>query len=97
MRHDLSLDPEVTGWDEMTRREKVKTWVAYYWWPTRRWVPTVERWWDYNVLRIPKPPPIEQDRVALHFGFVEGVPPCTDGPVCAEHGWKLSPLVEPKS
>lgn len=94
MRHDLSVHPELTGWDEMTWREKVNSWVTYYWWPTRRWVPIVKRWWDYNVLHIPKPPPIEQDPVALHFGFVEGVPPCTDGPVCAEHGWKLSPLVE---
>lgn len=87
MKHDLlPLGP-------MTRREKIKAWVSYYWWPTRRWLPKIEMWWDYNVLRYPKPPPLVKDRIARHHGFVDGVPPCTDGPVCSEHGWPLSPLV----
>jgi hypothetical protein len=78
---------------EMSRREKVTTWFTYYWWPTRRWMPTVTLWWAYKVLRYPKPPPMALDRIAQHFGFTEGIPPCTDGPICSAHGWELSPPV----
>lgn len=94
MTHDLrDVDREATGWDEMTRRHRVRMWLQWYWWPTRRWVQKLDVWWYRHVRRLPEPPPFEQDRVALHFGFVEGAPPCTDGPICAEHGWELSPLI----
>lgn len=88
MRHDLGeFLPDMSLW------ERFKTWVEFYWWPTRRWMPKVSMWWAYKVLRYPPPPPLVKDRIALHHGFVDGVPPCTDGPVCAAHGWPLSPLL----
>jgi hypothetical protein len=31
------------------------------------------------------PPPFDEDPVAQHFGFVEGVAACTDTP--CRHGW----------
>lgn len=89
MRSDL----RTLGYAEMTRREKTRTWLTYYFPPTRRWAQKLGMWWAHKVLRYPPLPPIEKDRIALHHGFVEGVPPCTDGPVCAEHGWPLSPFV----
>ena len=79
MKHDLlPLGP-------MTRAEMVRMWIAHYWWPTRRWVPTVDKWWCYHVRRFPKPPPMALDHVAQHLGFVDGFPACTDGPRCYSH------------
>lgn len=89
MRHDLAD----LGYDEMSRWEKVSMWARFYFRPTRGWLPKVEEWWLLRVRRYPPPPPLDQCPVALHFGFVEGVPPCTDGPVCSAHDWRLSPLV----
>lgn len=86
MRHDLAQ-----YLPEMSVRDKVGTWLRYYFGPTHFWLePLLRRWdlWRYGPL-----PPIEKDRVAHHFGFVEGVPGCTDGPLCAAHGWKPSPLM----
>ena len=90
MRRDLA---DLDG-DTMPLREKLSTWASYYWWPTRRWWTNVAMWWGYTVRGWPKRPPFEEDPIAQHFGFIEGVPACTDGPVCAAHGWRLSPLVE---
>lgn len=88
MRHDLA-----DLWDaDTTRRMKVTTWLRFYFKPTRWWVDRLVTWNDTR--RFGPLPPIEKDRVAHHFGFVEGIPACTDGPVCAAHGWKLSPLVK---
>ena len=47
-------------------------------------------WWDkintkYWLRKYP-PPPLIKDRVARHFGFVDGVPACTENP--CEHGWE---------
>jgi hypothetical protein len=63
-------------------------WMTYYWWPTRRWMPKVSLWWGHHVRRFPQPPPFNEDPVARHFGFVEGVPAC-QGPICVEHEWKV--------
>ena len=50
-------------------------------------------WWAYNVRRWPRPPQLEHDRVAHHFGFVDGIDACPPEPnPCAAHGWKPSPL-----
>lgn len=88
MRRDLRDYLADTPW-----REQFTTWLTYYWWPTRRWMPKVGAWWHYKILRYPPIPPLAKDRIAQHFGF-HGGPPCTDGPVCAAHGWDLSPLAE---
>lgn len=57
MKHDLTpLGP-------MTLREKVSSWVRFYWWPTRSWLPKVEASWLYHVRGYPKPPPLDQDPV----------------------------------
>lgn len=75
---------------EMTRREKVGTWLRFYFKPTRSWVDRLVMW---NDRRRYGPLPREvKDRIAHHFGFVDGVPPCTDGPVCAAHGWRTMPI-----
>lgn len=58
------------------------------------WWDRLYAWWGYHVRGWPKPPPFEENRVAIHFGFVEGKPGCTDGPVCAEHGWVIRPRDE---
>jgi hypothetical protein len=85
MRHDLlPLGP-------MTWREQVMMWIEHYWWPTRRWVPKVERWWAYKVRGYPPPPPFAADKVAHHLGFVDGIPACTDTTQrCAAHGFLMS-------
>lgn len=80
---------------EMTRREKVRTWLRFYWWPTRRWVNALASRWEER--RYGPVPPLVKDRVAHHYGFVEGISACTDGPICVEHGWPLSPLVAGQS
>jgi hypothetical protein len=55
---------------------------------THRWVRPLWLWWGYGVRGYPKPPPFDQDPVARHFGFVEGVPACK-GPICEEHEWRV--------
>lgn len=94
MRHDLV---PLGGFDDERLRYKLSMWFTYYWWPTRRWMPRLSLWWGYNVRRYPKPPPFVKDRIAHHHGFVDGIPACTDGPTCAEHGWRISPLVARQS
>lgn len=76
---------------DMTWRDKVVTWLRYYA-PTKRWVDRLLTWRELR--KYGPMPPIEQDRVALHLGFVDGVPACSDGPVCAAHGWSVSPINE---
>lgn len=87
MRHDLA-----DYLPEMSWREKLGTWLRFYCKATSWAVdPIITR---LDLRRFGPLPPIEKDRVAHHFGFVEGIPACTDGPVCAAHGWPPSPLVE---
>lgn len=87
MRHDLA-----EYLPEMSVRQKLATWLRFYCKLTRWVVGPVSSWVENR--RYGPVPPLVKDRVAHHFGFVEGIPPCTDGPECAEHGWPLSPLVE---
>ena len=87
MAHDLA-----EYLPEMTWRDKLGTYLRFYCRATSWAVgPLVSRWqlWRYGPC-----PAFVKDHVAHHFGFVDGIPPCTDGPICAEHGWELSPLVE---
>lgn len=87
MRHDMDR------LGEMTRRERLASWLRFYFRPTRRWVDGLVTWRDGR--RFGPLPPIERDKVARHFGFVDGVPPCTELPECAEHGWSPSPFGSP--
>jgi len=65
--------------------------VDVRWWDrvtTHRRISPIVLWWYYNVLRYPKPPPFAKDRIAQHFGFVDGIPACK-GPICEAHEWKV--------
>lgn len=65
MRQTLAAADEACGDGPypMSRREKFAFWFTYFWWPTKRWMPKVDLWWHYNVLRYPKPPPLHLDPV----------------------------------
>lgn len=87
MRHDLA-----EFLPEMSNRNKLATWLRFYCKLTKFWADPLSSWLEER--RFGPVPPIEKDRVAHHFGFVEGIPPCTDGPVCVAHGWPISPVVK---
>lgn len=88
----------MTGWADMHHDldqfdlplwEQIKSWFTYYWWPTKRWVPKIQmRWYEH---RYGPMPPLSKDRIAQHFGWAPGIPPCADGPLCLAHGWVPCP------